>query len=450
MTLPQKGSLTLPQKASAAALVALAAALGLAAMTRARATAESEKPKLTAAGDETPEARDARMAAKFRAQDGITFFFFPRSPCARRVWLTLLEKGVKFNGVMVNLMQGEQRHPAYLAINPQGKVPAIRVQNVPGIPDVCLYESQAIVEWLDEAPFPPSCLLEGAAPGGAGVTRPLYPADPAERFEVKLWQYWELSLAEEFWPLSRQQVDGTIWRWQYTRAEFEEKVKQWSGGDPFYEAKATKMYLGKFLSRGAVRRSILRILRGFAMLEAAAKEKNAGRQRQGGGVRWLVGDAFSQADVAIYPRLVKAPQNGILSTDAQRALFPNVLALFGQLAARPAFLRFRRRDNIIWSSGVFPRFAQELGWWGWLLPWTAIIAVGNWRSGVDFHRFTLADFEDEVRAVLQDSSLQVRRVALSCRAPCPCHIRDCPSLAKNMFRTPLRPFAPLPPFPNPR
>ena len=49
---------------------------------------------------------------------------------------------------------------------------------------------------------------------------------------------------------------------------------------------------------------------------------------------------------------------------------------------------------------------------------TAIIAVGNWRSGVDFHRFTLADFEDEVRAVLQDSSLQVRRVALSCRAPC--------------------------------
>ena len=87
-----------------------------------------------------------------------------------------------------------------------------------------------------------------------------------------MWQYWELSLAEEFWPLSRQQVDGTIWRWQYSRAQFEEKLKQWSSGDPFYEAKAKKMYEGEFLSKGAVRRSILRILRGFAMLEAAVKE----------------------------------------------------------------------------------------------------------------------------------------------------------------------------------
>jgi glutathione S-transferase len=42
----------------------------------------------------------------------------------------------------VNLLQGEQRHPSYLAVNPQGKVPAIRVQGVPGLPDVCLYESQ--------------------------------------------------------------------------------------------------------------------------------------------------------------------------------------------------------------------------------------------------------------------------------------------------------------------
>jgi hypothetical protein len=51
----------------------------------------------------TYKAREARLAQKFAAQDGVTFFFFPRSPCARRVWLTLLEKKIKFRPVMVRL-----------------------------------------------------------------------------------------------------------------------------------------------------------------------------------------------------------------------------------------------------------------------------------------------------------------------------------------------------------
>ena len=136
-------------------------------------------------------------------------------------------------------------------------MPAIRIQNVPGIPDCCLYESQAIVEWLDEMPFDASLLVEGA------VHPPpmLYPQDPLDKIEAKMWQYWELSLAEEFWPLSRQQVDGTIWRWTYNREQFDAKKKSWSNGDKFYEAKVTKMYEGTFLSPGIVKRSILRIMR---------------------------------------------------------------------------------------------------------------------------------------------------------------------------------------------
>jgi len=47
------------------------------------------------------QAREERLATKFDAQDGVTFYFFPRSPCARRVWLTLLEKKIKFRPVMV-------------------------------------------------------------------------------------------------------------------------------------------------------------------------------------------------------------------------------------------------------------------------------------------------------------------------------------------------------------
>lgn len=69
-----------------------------------------------------PMDREKILELKFAPQDGITFYFFPRSPCARRVWLTLLEKNIKVRMVMVNLLEGEQRSQAYLRINPQGKV----------------------------------------------------------------------------------------------------------------------------------------------------------------------------------------------------------------------------------------------------------------------------------------------------------------------------------------
>ena len=64
------------------------------------------------------------------------------------------------------------------------------MRNVPGLEDCTLFESQAIVEWLDEAPFPAEVFKAGATP------TPLYPIDFSERLDAKLWQYWELSMAE--------------------------------------------------------------------------------------------------------------------------------------------------------------------------------------------------------------------------------------------------------------
>ena len=81
------------------------------------------------------EAKKADLAAKFAPREGLTFYYFPRSPCARRVWLTLIEKELPYTGVMVNLMAGEQRSDEYLEINPQGKVPVLVVRSHPTLPD---------------------------------------------------------------------------------------------------------------------------------------------------------------------------------------------------------------------------------------------------------------------------------------------------------------------------
>lgn len=68
-------------------------------------------------------------------------FSFTRSIRAR--W-TLQELGVDFESVKVNLFAGEARKPAFLEINPAGKLPAL----VDG--DLVLTESAAIVLYLAE------------------------------------------------------------------------------------------------------------------------------------------------------------------------------------------------------------------------------------------------------------------------------------------------------------
>jgi len=338
--------------------------------------------------------------AKFAPKDGLTFYFFPRSPCARRVWVTLLEKKIKCEMVMVDLMNGEQRCAEYLAINPQGKVPAIRCHNHPTAPDCILYESQAIVEWLDEQ-FP--------------GTPPLIPRGFEARINVKMLQYWELSMAEDMWPLSRQQVDGIIWRFVWSRNAFYSRgPPKDSSSDPFYAHKVSLVYEGTYLTPVDARRRALRTLRAFKMLDVALGDNKFKRSMGNAQVgtpssnsahpdedpnlfilkdMYMVGDSFTQADIACYPRLCKVPQNGLVSTAEERALFPHVCEYFEQLRHFSIFVRFADVDEVIWQSGEYPKFVPQ--WWGKYIPWWLVVAVGNWRAGVSFERITQAGLGEE-------------------------------------------------------
>lgn len=68
----------------------------------------------------------------------ITFYWSPRSSAARVYW-ALEELGVPFEKVGIDLQAGDQRKPAYLALNPNGKVPLIVDDGVP------IFESVAIL-----------------------------------------------------------------------------------------------------------------------------------------------------------------------------------------------------------------------------------------------------------------------------------------------------------------
>ncbi len=86
-----------------------------------------------------------------------------RSSASWRVRIALALKGLECEAVPHHLLRGEQRDPAYLALNPQGLVPALEVDGA------VLTQSLAIIEWLDET---------HAAP-------PLLPADPLARAKVR-------------------------------------------------------------------------------------------------------------------------------------------------------------------------------------------------------------------------------------------------------------------------
>ena len=67
----------------------------------------------------------------------------PFSNNSMRPQLSLEEKNLDYEYVKVDLFKGEHKKPEYLAINPRGQVPAL----VDG--DVCVYESVAIVHYLE-------------------------------------------------------------------------------------------------------------------------------------------------------------------------------------------------------------------------------------------------------------------------------------------------------------
>ena len=74
-----------------------------------------------------------------------------RATAPYRVRIGLALKGVSYDYAAVDLLAGQQREPAYRAVNPQGLTPALDLGD-----GQVLTQSLAILEWLEETrPTPP-------------------------------------------------------------------------------------------------------------------------------------------------------------------------------------------------------------------------------------------------------------------------------------------------------
>src|SRR5439155_21917339 len=122
-----------------------------------------------------------------------------RSSAAYRVRIALNLKGLSADHLPHHLRKGEQRDPAYLAINPQGLVPTLQDDRA------IITQSLAIIEWLDETyPEPP-----------------LLPKDPLRRAKVRAFA---MALACDTHPVQNLKVLNRLRQLGIT----EDKVTEWA------------------------------------------------------------------------------------------------------------------------------------------------------------------------------------------------------------------------------
>ena len=79
----------------------------------------------------------------------IKLYTFPPSTNSRKVRIALIEKGLEFERINIDLTKREQKSPEYLKIHPFGQIPALDDEGF------ILYDSTIINEYLeDEYPYP--------------------------------------------------------------------------------------------------------------------------------------------------------------------------------------------------------------------------------------------------------------------------------------------------------
>ena len=96
------------------------------------------------------------------------------TPNGHKVHIMLEECGLAYRVHPVDIGAGEQFDPAFLAISPNNKIPALTDPDGPGGQPISLFESGAILLYL------------------AGKTGKLLPADVAAKYEVLQWLMFQM------------------------------------------------------------------------------------------------------------------------------------------------------------------------------------------------------------------------------------------------------------------
>jgi len=116
------------------------------------------------------------IAQRWPAQhpDRIQLYSLP-TPNGVKVSIMLEETGLPYEAHLIDIMKNESNTPEFLALNPNGKIPAIIDPEGPGAKPLGLFESGAILMYL------------------AGKSGKFMPSDAVRRWETIEWLFFQMA-----------------------------------------------------------------------------------------------------------------------------------------------------------------------------------------------------------------------------------------------------------------
>lgn len=231
----------------------------------------------------------------------IILYHAPRSSASRRVRLCLEEKGLPYDSRTVDMERLEHHSAEYLRINPNGVVPTMTHEGRP------LHESGTICEYLDE--FYPDPPLRPAAPYDRALMRN-WIRHIDERIHNLIIFNWRHAFGDIASKWTDEELASVL-----TRIPSKERRESWLrvARRPYTEEE-----------RAEARGKLVQLL---GCLEVALARSG-----------WLVGDAYSIADIAAVP-FVKRIEEEIAPDQVTHEKHPLVAEWWARIQARPAFGR---------------------------------------------------------------------------------------------------------------
>ncbi len=227
----------------------------------------------------------------------IILYDYEASPCARRVKICLMEKGIPYTTQIIDLSKMEQKNPEYLRINPNGLVPAINHHGR------VIFESSVIIAYLEDN-FPKVTLSPRTSEGVIAA---------------KQWESYELSMANTYRPLMYASTMGPLQHIACTRDEFL-AISAKATDNPAHLAWQGKVWDLKVLNETQKQQHRKTLVQFIDLVERSLENK-----------KYLVENEFSLADISVYPRITMLPLVGV---DINHYAYPNVCSWIERVGKR--------------------------------------------------------------------------------------------------------------------
>ena len=229
----------------------------------------------------------------------LTLYHGTTSVCAIKVRLTLAEKGLDWDGRLINLQREEQYDPEYLKLNPNGVVPTL-VHD-----DNVIIESSVIMLYLDEV-FPEPALV---------------PPDALARVRLRLWMK---TVDEKMHPFVNALTFATANRKALIRKSPEEREAYYRKSRDPVARERKRQSVEHGLDAPLVGEAIRFYDGALTRMEADLAD-----------APYLAGTGYSLADAAVTPYINRLDLLGLSFLWQQSR--PRVAAWFDRIRTRPSF-----------------------------------------------------------------------------------------------------------------